>query len=195
MPLCLRQRRRRVFDWFHRIWSGARVGPLAVVAVGTLLGWGCSANDPCEGASLPYSASTLIGGLYDACFPRCPACDSAAVNALLYLDTGSLPTVNGNVPKLVLSSRPIGPGGAGRDRLEYFFPDTLPASIDPGIRDQSGWKVRVSGVTLEYCDDCVTNCGLVPILRLRGELSSVTFVRDPGDTSLIYIDRHPRARQ
>jgi hypothetical protein len=171
---------------------------LVVEAVGLLLGCGCSADDstdPRGDALVPYSAPTLIGGLYDACFPRCAACDSAEVEALLYLDTGNLPTANGNVPKLVLSSLPIGPGSAGTDRLEYFFPDTLPASIDPGIRGQSGWKARISGATLEYCDVCWTNYGLAPILGLRGGLSSVTFLHDLGDTTMIYIDRHPRARR
>jgi hypothetical protein len=181
--------------------AGLRAPGRAFAVLGTVvacvLAGGCiyvDSPDPCADGFTPYSAPTLIGGLYATCFPRCSACADAEIDAVLYLDTTDLPTDNADVWKLVLSSRPTGPGGAGLDRLEYsFLPDSLPVTIDPGLEDQAGWKVRVAGASLQYCEVCLTNCGLAPFLLLRGDRESVTFIHDPADTMQIYINRHPRA--
>jgi len=143
----------------------------------------------------PYSASTLIGGLYGFCFSDSIDCECYSVDLLLYLDTANLPSNRGanNYPLLVLSSRPPIPV-VGSDRLGFDFSGTgtLPLEIDPGALDQSGWKVEIADATIHYCRVCLNNCGLVPVISLHGSLDNVEFRYDPMDTLAIYIDREHR---
>jgi len=176
-------------DGFRGIRLTAISGLCLVIVSGI---FGCGADRSCDpggkpcSPNPPYSALTLIGDLYSYCFKECDDCRGRAVDLQLYLDTVNLPSNNVEIQKLVLSSLPTTPI-AGRDRLEFFFEGTLPDSIDPGILDQIGWKVRVTGATIGYCSDCYNDCGWVPILHITGSLDDVGFLYDPADTAGIYI--------
>ena len=150
-------------------------------------------SDPCAGGLPHYSAPTLIGALYDSYFSGNTDWEGSSVDALLYLDTGSLPSRLSHFPKLILSSLPTTPA-AGADRIEFGFRRTLPDSVDPGLVDQLGWKVRLSSVTLRRCETCYTNCGLAPILLLLGDLDSIQCIYDPTDTLQVYIHRSAHGR-
>ncbi len=144
-------------------------------------------RDPCSDRH-PYSARTLLGALYDSCFGPAATFDrGGTAGFLLYLDTYNLPSRNGGVRKLILSSLPTAPG-AGLDQIDLFFTGGLPAEIDPGILDEHGWKLRLEGADVVLCTSCVDLCGQVPILLLRGGLDRAEFVRDPADS----LDAHLR---
>lgn len=172
-------------------------GPIRLVVVAAMclvvaLGLsGCAGDrcvDQCEQPcqNEPYSARTLIGKLYSYCFKEGHDCRGRSVALQLYLDTVNLPSNNVAIPKLVLSSVPTDPI-AGQDRLEFFFEGTLPEAIDPGILDETGWKVRVPEATIEYCTTCYNNFGWVPILILTGDMGNVEFLYDPEDRLGIYL--------
>ncbi len=143
----------------------------------------------------PYSAPTLIGDLNDFCFSGSVDCECYEVDLLLYLDTGNLPSANmpsdpSAYPHLTLSSKPTTPY-AGSDRIGFDFSGTgtLPEEIDPGLIRQSGWKVEIHDATIRYCQSCINDCGLVPVIGLHGSLDNVNFRYDPLDTLAIYIHR------
>ena len=144
---------------------------------------GCRRN-LCE----PYSAPTLIGDLYTYCFTESEGCEGMTVDLLLYLDTVNLPSANANNEILVLSSLPTTPIADGNDRLAFYFEEALPASIDPGILNETGWKIAIEDALIEYCKTCYSDCGLVPVIELRGTLGCVDFLYDLSDTVGIYIN-------
>ncbi len=163
-----------------------RVGWLARVAMvaAILVVGGCSEKvTDCH--IKPYTAATPVGELYTYCFSGTDR-SGELVSALLYLDTINLPSNNMGIATLVLSSLPTDPG-AGADRLEYHFADSLSASIDPGILREFGWKVRIPAATIQYCQSCFTDCGLAPVIYVVGLVGSVEFVYDPGDTAEVFI--------
>jgi len=134
-----------------------------------------------------YNAATLVGDLYRYCYSGVDRSgDSVAV--LLYLDTINLPTNNGGNPGIMLSSLETTPV-AGRDRLGFEYDGSLPAEIDPGIVREVGWKVKSPAAAIRYCESCITECGLAPIIYLEGRVEELRFLYDPGDTMSIYI-RH-----
>jgi hypothetical protein len=141
-----------------------------------------------ESPSEPRADWTLVSDLYDACFPRCLECAQSTVDALLYLDTINLPSQNVNIQKLVLNSDPQW-WHHSSEMIEFHFTGTLPAEIDPGVVDERGWKVRIAGAALVYCDGCWTDSGLADVLFLRGDLSQVQFIHDPDDKVRTYLRR------
>ena len=152
----------------------------------------CTDDDCRRNLCEPYSAPTLIGDLYTYCFKESEGCEGRTVDLLLYLDTVNLPSANANNQTLVLSSLPTTPIADGNDRLGFFFEETLPGSIDPGILNETGWKARIEDALIEYCKTCYSDCGLVPVIQLRGTLERVDFLYDPGDTMAIYINLEGR---
>ncbi len=171
--------------WSNRVFCAAVMTMLCMIVVA-----GCSRDhDPCRNVKYePYSADTLIGDLYGICYDDTMDCEECVVDVLLYLDTINLPSQNANANRIVLSSLPTDPG-AHSDRLEFVFDGgSLPEEIDPTIIHQHGWKVQAAGAGIGYCKTCDTNCGLVPIIYLRGDVSILEFVHDPLDTLAIYIE-------
>lgn len=134
------------------------------------------------------SEPTLIDDLRDFCQSGPNVCEGYSVDLLLYLDTVNLPSNNKGQPWLVLSSLPTTPIADGNDRLGFEFVGTLVPGIDPGIIDQTGWKLHVPDARIKYCETCYTNQGLVPKIYLTGSLDDVEFMRDPTDTLEIYIN-------
>jgi hypothetical protein len=151
-----------------------------------LLG-GCSGNPerPCRRE--PYSAPTLVGDLYDYCFSGVDRTGDT-LSLCLHLDTVNLPSNNLDIQMLVLSSRRTTPI-AGSDRLQFYFSDTLPDAIDPGILDQIGWKVVIPIAVVQYSKTSFTNCGFVPTVYIEGRVEGSNFLYDPIDTVGISI-RH-----
>ena len=150
---------------------------------------GCdrAGTNPCNGSSnQPYSAPTLVGALYDSCFTSGGGFRDGKVGLMLYLDTGNLPSDNGNIPWLTVSSQPIH-GVAGRDRLGIRFTGSLPGDIDPGIRLESGWKLVLTEGQAVQCSSCVNQCGLVPIVQVEANVNDMQFIRDAHDTLGVYL--------
>jgi hypothetical protein len=114
------------------------------------------------------------------------------VDALLYLDTVNLPTNNANIQKLVLNSNARW-WYAVSERIEFWFSGTLSTDIDPGAIGARGWKVRIAGAELKYCDWCYTQGGLADIVFLRGNLGSTQFIYDPDDKVCTYLRRRVTA--
>jgi hypothetical protein len=176
----------------HRLRRAGAVFRLLAIAFLALVIWGCAGErctDDGSGITLcePYSAPTLIGDLYTYCFKESGGCEGMKVDLLLYLDTVNLPSANLGNRVLILSSLPTTPIADGNDRLAFLFEVPLPESIDPGIFNETGWKAQIEDAVIEYCKTCYADCGLVPIIQLRGTLEDVVFLYDPADTIGIYI--------
>ncbi len=168
--------------------------PALFAGLAFTLSCGDHAQDPCaDPAHLPYAAPTLIGALYDSCF----SIDGASfrpgsVDLLLYLDTGNLPSDNAGNPWLTVSSVPIH-GVAGPDRLGLKLNGPLPSEVDPGIRGQSGWKVRLASGLADQCSTCVTSCGLVPIVDVLADVGDLEFLHDEADSMALFLRYHRTA--
>ncbi|MFO7654125.1 MAG: hypothetical protein R6X25_09920 [Candidatus Krumholzibacteriia bacterium] len=129
----------------------------------------------------------LVEQLHEFCFCGDNDCERYSCDAFLYLDTGNLPGENPGQPtKLVLSGQPTAPLARG-DRIEFHFEGELDPAIDPGLAGQRGWKVKITGIRIEYCDVCYTEFGLADVIYLRGDLADLEFVADPRDERDTYI--------
>jgi hypothetical protein len=169
--------------WFSRSIRIKAIA-LAICFVAVLsLNSGCSKTNESD-----FKVMTTLSELNDLCFGSSTNCERLQAVLVLYLDTVNLPSGNIGIQKLVLSSRPTTPIASGNDRIEFFFEGSkLPEEIDPGIRDETGWKVRISSAGLEYCDTCFNESGLVDVIVLRGSLDNVEFIYDPGDEIEVFI--------
>lgn len=128
----------------------------------------------------------LISDFTEYCFGADVDVDDLRIDARLVLDTINLPSANGDLNKLVLGCDPERPFG-NRTLLEFRFPGILPADIDPGLADATGWKVTLRGVRASKCTTCYTNEGLAHVVVLSGNIADVTFECDPQDTLGMYI--------
>jgi hypothetical protein len=119
-------------------------------------------------------ASDLIAARNAECESASDHCVGQTAAGLLYLDTGNLPTVLGDTDRLVLCAAPV-VGTCESTRLDLVFEGgPLTADVDPGIADQSGWKIRFSGLTVNWVEPPGT-------LSLAGRLRQLEFVFDPDD--------------
>ena len=92
-----------------------------VVLLGTI---GCSEEDAPE--------RNLVSDFIDYCYQSDVELSEVQINARLVFDTLNLPSANVGINKLVLGIDPAQPFG-NRPFLEFFFPEALPAEIDPGL--------------------------------------------------------------
>jgi hypothetical protein len=160
---------------FWRLVSFTMVFVSVLIALGLT---GCEESD-----------KTAMEEIQHLCFEEGVDCTQLSADALLYLDTSNLPRVNGSFPKIVLRSVPVAQQ-TGADWIEFWFSsdDTLPAEIDPGIRNERGWKARITSARIAYLD---TGNPDIDIVYFRGSLSQVEFVRDREDALDVYIRTQP----
>ncbi|MDO9695172.1 MAG: hypothetical protein Q7W56_10595 [Candidatus Latescibacteria bacterium] len=142
---------------------------------------GCD-SDP----SSPEPSRGIISEFTDFCFGDVDL-SNVEVSCILVLDTINLPTVANGGNKLVLGEDPNGPLGGG-PQIEFYFPEPLNAEIDPGLANQTGWKVALERVTVERCSSCGTNDGLARIVLLLGSIEDAIFIYDPADTLAVKIE-------
>lgn len=179
--------RHSAFNKFFCGESGKRAALLIVLLFSVFLADGCSENE-----SVPRMV-TEIEELNDLCFHSSTDCEELQVDLVLYLDTVNLPSNNGDIRKLVLSSKPTYPIADGNDRIEYFFDGSgLPEEIDPGILDEIGWKVGISSAEIVYCNSCFTNFRLAEVIWLSGSVDDIEFIYDPNDNIDIFITTRPK---
>ncbi len=73
--------------------------------------------------------------------------------------------------------------------IGFAYEDTLPAGHYDLMKNQHGWKARITNARVEYVD-LPSDGGVGKGLSLYGDLEQVEFVYDPGDTLGISIQWH-----
>ncbi len=124
--------------------------------------------------ALSACASDLIADRQAECASSSDHCAAKVASGMLYLDTSNLPTVLGDLDRLVLCAAPVD-GTCESSRIDLRFEGgPLTADIDPGIADEAGWKVGFSDLSVTWVDPPGT-------LQLTGRLRQLDFVFDPYD--------------
>ena len=119
-------------------------------------------------------ASDLIADRNSDCASAGDHCAAKTASGLLYLDTGNLPSVLADADRLVLCAAPVD-ATCDSSRIDLIFEGgPLTVDVDPGIADQSGWKVRFADLGTTWVDPPGT-------LSLTGRLRQLEFVFDPDD--------------
>ena len=122
----------------------------------------------------------LIAQTNSDCAAQSDHCGSQRASGLLYLDTGNLPSATDGTHRLMLCSTPVS-GVCDSEHLTIAFEGgPLTADIDPGIADESGWKVRFTNLTTTWIDPPGT-------LGLSARLRELEFIFDEHDDQAIEL--------
>jgi len=125
-------------------------------------------------------AGDLIAQTNSDCAAQSDHCGGKTASGLLYLDTGNLPRVTDGADRLMLCSTPVS-GVCDTEHLTIVFEGgPLTADIDPGIADESGWKVRFTNLSTTWIDPPGT-------LTLNARLRELDFIFDEHDDQAIEL--------
>lgn len=163
---------------FNNYWQ------LAATCLLTTLTVLVSACDPA-----PAPESTVLTELHEQCFDQGVDCEEKKADVLLYLDTGNLPSHNGDSTYLVLCDHVVEKNQVCEGyRLGFNFTGQLSEEIDPGLEHRGRWLVQIDGAGLEYCDTCYTNDGLDEVISITGTADMIVVMEDPDLEEQIYAD-------
>ncbi len=119
-------------------------------------------------------ASDLVARANADCAEQTDRCASQTASGTLYLDTGNLPSVTDQSNQIMLCALPVDGVCDAQSLAIVFEGGPLTADIDPGIADETAWKVRFQGLTTKWTDP-------PGMLSLNARLRDLEFIFDEND--------------
>ena len=119
-------------------------------------------------------ASDLVAHANADCANQTDHCASQIASGTLYLDTGNLPSVTDQSNQIMLCALPVDGVCDAQSLTIVFEGGPLTADIDPGIADETAWKVRFQGLATEWTDP-------PGMLNLTARLRDLEFIFDEND--------------
>ena len=119
-------------------------------------------------------ASDLIAHANADCASQANHCAGKTASGTLYLDTGNLPSVTDQSNQIMLCALPVEGVCDAQSLTIRFEGGPLTADIDPGIADETAWKVRFEGLTTTWTDP-------PGMLSLAGRLRQLEFIFDENE--------------
>ena len=125
-------------------------------------------------------ASDLVARANADCAGQTNHCADQTASGTLYLDTGNLPSVTDQTNRIMLCSLPVDGVCEAKSLSIVFEGGPLTADIDPGIADETGWKVRFQGLATQWTDP-------PGLLNLTARLRDLEFIFDEHDQHAIEL--------
>lgn len=125
-------------------------------------------------------ASDLVARANTDCASQADHCAAQTASGTLYLDTGNLPSVTGQPNQLLLCALPVDGVCHAQSLTIIFEGGPLTGDIDPGVADETGWKVRFQGLATEWKDP-------PGLLNLTARLRDLEFIFDERDQHTIEL--------
>lgn len=128
-----------------------------------------------------------VGDLYRFCIESGADPSQYEYDIYLYWDDANIP--NPNFSYLFLSVKNTATAGGLWDRLgfDYYEYEDIPEDSGFPAAPGPGWKVRIWGASMRFCQTCYTDNGLLRLIEFHGPMDQVEFVWDPADSTEAYV--------